>query len=66
MLTRCTLKEGDNMKDSTVLRLAELGVGFGLVVVHALTGVDNLIILIAALLFGVPIQILWERKKKEE
>lgn len=54
------------MKDSTLIRLAELGCGFGLVVLHALTGVDNLIILIAALLFGVPIQILWERKKKEE
>ena len=44
-----------------MIRLAELGCGLGLVVLHALTGVDSAIILIAALLFGVPIEILWER-----
>ena len=54
------------MKDSTVLRLAELGCGCVLVVVHALTGVDSVILLIIALLFGVPIEIVWEKRKEVE
>jgi len=53
------------LKDSTVLRIAELGAGCVLVVVHALTGVDSFIILMACILFGVPVEIIYEHKKKE-
>jgi len=52
------------MKDSTALRVVELIVGAYLVTLHVLTGVDGFLLLICAFLFGVPIEIIYEKVKK--
>jgi len=52
------------MQDKTVIRLAELLSGTAIVVVHATTGANGALIILGALLIGVPVEILWEMRKK--
>lgn len=51
------------MEDRTIIRLAQLGCGaFGLSI-HAVYGVDSLLILMIAVLWGIPLDLLLERRK---
>lgn len=54
------------MKDSTIIRLAELGAGCLCLFIHAHYGIDSALLLLSAFLFGVPLEILWEMKRKKE
>ena len=54
------------MKDSTIIRLAELLCGCFCLAIYALTGVDNALIILCSFLFGVPLEILYERMKERE
>ena len=49
-----------------MIRLAELGCGCVIILAHALTGRDGILLLLAAFLFGVPIQIVYERMEKRK
>ena len=52
------------MKDSTAIRLGELGCGCFALFIHAQYRVDGILLLIIAILFGVPIEIVYEKVKK--
>ena len=52
------------MKDSTIIRLAELACGCFCLAIYALTGVDNALIILCSFLFGVPLEIIYERVRE--
>ena len=52
------------MKEKTVIRLAELASGVSIVVVHAVTGANGALLLLGALLLGVPVEVFLQRREK--
>jgi len=52
------------MKDTTIIKLARLGCGTALLVVHGFTGINSYIIAVAFFLLGVPFELA--KKEKEE
>lgn len=52
------------MQEKTVIRIAELASGCFILGVHAVTKVDGALILLGALLLGIPAELLVERLKK--
>lgn len=50
------------MKDETILKLAKLGGGIFLAVLYAMTGMNGLIIVLAAFLLGLPLDQIVTKK----
>ena len=53
------------MKESTIIRIVELICGLCCIAIYAYTGVDNVLLLIAAFCFGVPLEVIHERRKED-
>lgn len=54
------------MKDETVVRLFRTGCGTVLLVVHALTEVNSLLVTVALVLMGVPFELLKRGASKDD
>lgn len=52
------------MKDESIIKLARLACGTGLLIVHALTRVDGILISTALVLLSVPFELV-KRKNQE-
>lgn len=50
------------MKDESIIKLGQLGAGVFLASIYAFTGMDGMLILIAAFLLGVPIDRIVAKK----
>lgn len=51
------------MEDRTIMALSRLVIGMALLITHAVTGVDGLIVSLAIFLLGVPLEKFIHAKK---
>lgn len=54
------------MDDKTVIRLAELGCGGFALFIHAQYGINSLLLLLICVLWGIPLDIIMGKLKKDE
>lgn len=54
------------MKDSTIIRLAEIFAACWILTLYAAFKVDSVLLTLAGLLFGVSVEVLWERRRKSQ
>jgi len=50
------------MKDATIIKLARLGCGTTLLIIHAITGVNGSLIAVGLFLLGVPFELAKKEK----
>lgn len=54
------------MQDKTVIRLAQLTCGGFALFIHAQYEINSLLLLLIAVLWGIPLDLILERRKNDE
>lgn len=52
------------MKEENQIKLVKIGAGCFLALLHVVTGVNGIILLMAAFLFGIPLEEVFKRQNK--
>lgn len=53
------------MKEKTIIRMAQLVVGCYALTIHAIYSINHILLLIIAVLWGIPLDIILEKREKK-